>query len=87
MPVATINLPDDGDRFECVAQFAAHVAGFTGEASSGNVKIPLGVQFVDKYDALSITDRPGETLYFVVFAREQQDHYGTDDASRDEDGL
>lgn len=79
MPVASINLPDDGDQFECVAQFAAHVAGFTGEASSGNVKIPLGVQFVDKYDALKITDRPGETLYFVVFAREQQDHYGAAD--------
>lgn len=79
MPTVTINLPDDGTEFETVTQFAAYVAGFTGDASTGGVKIPLAVEFSEKYDALKITDRPGETLFFIAFARKQLDHYGDDD--------
>ena len=79
MPEVRINLPDDGTEFETVAQFSAHIGSFTGESSTGGVKIPLVVGFAEKYDGLKITDRPGETLYFIAFARKQTDHYGDDE--------
>lgn len=71
---ATVELPDDG-QFEEVAQFAAYPRGGTLDATSGEPKIVLGVPFASKYQALPITDRPGEVLYFVVFGRVATDHY------------
>jgi len=72
---ATIELPDDG-QFEMVAQFAGYPKGGTLESTTGELKFTLGVPFAAKYDALPITDRPGEVLYFVVFGRVATDHYG-----------
>lgn len=79
MPEVRINLPDDGTEFETVTQFAAYVAGGSIDSSTGGVKVPLMVSFEEKYDALKITDRPGETLFFIAFARKQLDHYGDDE--------
>ncbi len=76
MPDVTISLPDDGTEFEVVTQFAGHAVGGTIDASSGQLKVPIGVPFADKYNAMKVTDRPGETMFFVVFARVNQSFYG-----------
>lgn len=81
MPDVRINLPDDGDEFELVAQFAASPFGATIDSQSGGVKMPLQVPVAAKHEALKVTDRPGETLFFVVFGRVQQQHYGAPDES------
>ena len=74
MASVTIELPDD-DEFELIAQFPAYPKGGTLDPTSGEVKIPLGVPFAAKYLALPVTDKPGEILHFVVFARVTPDHY------------
>lgn len=87
MPEVRISLPDDGDEFEFITQFAGSPRGGTIDSTSGELKVPIGVPFASKYHALKVTDRPGEMLYFVVFGRVHRDHYGDADEPDDRDAT
>lgn len=73
MSTLTIELPDELGDCEVIASFLAYPRGATIDPNTGEPKLSLGIPVEDKYKALPITDRTGETFHVVVIGRVAQE--------------
>lgn len=65
----TINVPGELGEMELVCAFVGYSKGSSIDATSSEPKLQIGVLRESKYEALKLTDHPGETYYFVALRR------------------
>jgi hypothetical protein len=54
------------DTWEQVTTFEGFVHKWTGDAQSNLLLVTIGVKTEHKYDAMPVTDRPGEQLRVTI---------------------
>lgn len=65
----TLAIPPELGEVEVVCTFMGYSKGSSIDATSSEPKLQIGVLRESKYEALKITDSPGETYYFVALRR------------------
>lgn len=79
-----LQIPPELGDVEVICTFMGYSKGGAIDPTSAEAKLSIGIPRESKYEALKLTDRPGDTLYFVVLGRVRPDFAGMLDDDDDQ---
>lgn len=68
-----LDVPAELGDVEQVATFMGYPKGGIIDSTSAEFYLKIGIPRESKYEAIKVTDRPGDTLYFIVLGRVRPD--------------